>query len=418
MSALSAIEKKSMKFACIVVFMLIVCCILNLKLKRQWKGFQPRRNKIGTNKAEEFGIMTLKRAIDIAKLKEKIVLYWCPPDVAAVKSRHRKFCGWCTASSNRSLITDRRTAAVIFHNNCMSRKEMPPDHLRKPDMYYIWFNMESPLSQSLSKKPLTDFETNYFNATMTYRRDSAFHQPYMPSNLVLGRVSAFIPKKKRLGIWIVSNCHSHFGAVNRMKYFKELLKSGLKVDAYGKCFNKLVKLQRGKKEFFQFLGDYKFYFAFENSFHCRDYITEKFMQHGLYSGTIPIVWGPKKSDVEAIAPPRSFIHVEDFKSAKDLANYISYLDKNNTAYMEYHEWRNHLPRTDPYSKSSTGLCLLCRTLHGIEEKGKTQMSEYYLRYLNHSFRKVKVRRSLKHRVVQSLNGWWYGTDNRECLFND
>ncbi|XP_078491098.1 3-galactosyl-N-acetylglucosaminide 4-alpha-L-fucosyltransferase FUT3-like [Ciona intestinalis] len=312
----------------------------------------------------------------------------------------------------------------------MFRKEMPPDHLRRPDMYYIWFNMESPLSQSMFKKSLKDFEKNYFNATMTYRRDSTFYQPYGPSDLVISRVNAFVPEKKRLGIWIVSNCHSHFGAVNRMKYFKELLKSGLKVDTYGrlvfmlylmltvKCFKKPVDLQRGKKDFFRFLGDYKFYFAFENSFHCRDYITEKFTQHGLYSGTIPIVWGPKKSDVEAIAPPHSFIHVEDFKSAKDLANYISYLDKNNTAYMEYHEWRKHLSRTDPYSQSSTGRCRLCRTLHGIEEKGKTQMSEYYLRYLNHSRRKVKVRRSLKHRVIESLNGWWYGTDNRECLFND
>jgi len=44
-----------------------------------------------------------------------------------------------------------------------------------------------------------------------------------------------------------------------------------------------------------------------------------------------------------IAPPNSYIHVEDFATPKDLVEYLDYLDKNDTAYYQYHEWRNLYP---------------------------------------------------------------------------
>ena len=39
-----------------------------------------------------------------------------------------------------------------------------------------------------------------------------------------------------------------------------------------------------------------------------------------------------------IAPENSFIHVEDFTSPNDLVDYLDYLDRNETAYLEYHLW--------------------------------------------------------------------------------
>jgi len=39
-------------------------------------------------------------------------------------------------------------------------------------------------------------------------------------------------------------------------------------------------------------------------------------------------------------PPKSYIHVEDFKNPKELVEYLQYLDSNATAYAEYLEWRN------------------------------------------------------------------------------
>ncbi|KAH7695709.1 CRE-FUT-1 protein, partial [Aphelenchoides avenae] len=40
------------------------------------------------------------------------------------------------------------------------------------------------------------------------------------------------------------------------------------------------------------------------------------------------------------APPVSFIAIDDFASPKDLADYLHYLIKNRTAYMDYFDWRS------------------------------------------------------------------------------
>ena len=40
-----------------------------------------------------------------------------------------------------------------------------------------------------------------------------------------------------------------------------------------------------------------------------------------------------------LAIPGSYINVMDFKTVKQLAEYLQYLDKNNTAYNEYFKWR-------------------------------------------------------------------------------
>ena len=47
-----------------------------------------------------------------------------------------------------------------------------------------------------------------------------------------------------------------------------------------------------------------------------------------------------------MAPPNSFIHAEDFKSPEELVKYLDYLDGNDTAYLEYHAWRNMSPPDD------------------------------------------------------------------------
>ena len=73
--------------------------------------------------------------------------------------------------------------------------------------------------------------------------------------------------------------------------------------------------------------DYKFYLAFENSL-CRDYVTEKFYNPLLY-WTVPVAYGG--ADYEAIgAPPNSYIDVRKFESARHLADYLTFLNKNNS----------------------------------------------------------------------------------------
>lgn len=105
------------------------------------------------------------------------------------------------------------------------------------------------------------------------------------------------------------------------------------------------------------IKDYKFYLSFENS-NCRYYITEKFYTNGLGSGLLPIVMGAPRKDYEEKAPYNSFIHVDDFASPEELANYLHLLDKNDHLYNEYFEWIGTGVFINTYF-----YCRLCAMLH-------------------------------------------------------
>ena len=55
-----------------------------------------------------------------------------------------------------------------------------------------------------------------------------------------------------------------------------------------------------------------------------------------------------------MAPPNSYIHVEDFDTPHELAKYLDYLDKNETAYAEYHQWRAMEPDFSSPIRSGAG----------------------------------------------------------------
>lgn len=139
-----------------------------------------------------------------------------------------------------------------------------------------------------------------------------------------------------MAIAVVSNCKTSAGAKLRIALIKALKEQGLAVDRFGKCFASELPRSKEKKLYLsEFLIPYKFYLAFENTFHCKDYITEKFFSNALSNLAVPIVWGAAKEDYAAIAPPNSFIHVDDFDTVKDLVEYLEYLDRNDEAYLQY-----------------------------------------------------------------------------------
>ncbi|CAG8765298.1 25291_t:CDS:1, partial [Racocetra persica] len=84
------------------------------------------------------------------------------------------------------------------------------------------------------------------------------------------------------------------------------------------------------------LSKYPFYLAIEN---CqeKDYSTEKFWI-AFDLGIVPIIWGAPNTR-SYLPHPKSAIFIEDFQDTKALADYLKYLAKNETAYMEYHKWR-------------------------------------------------------------------------------
>ena len=56
--------------------------------------------------------------------------------------------------------------------------------------------------------------------------------------------------------------------------------------------------------------------------------------------------------------------MRDFKSPKHLADYLNYLDKNNTAYNKYIEGKQQVVcKNDPSMSANTYPCRLCTYLH-------------------------------------------------------
>ena len=103
---------------------------------------------------------------------------------------------------------------------------------------------------------------------------------------------------------------------------------------------------------------YKFYLAFEN-YNCKDYVTEKYWRNALSRDIVPIVIaGSYNKDVMI---PGSYINIHDFPNAKSLANYLKYLDSNDTAYNMYFQWKKTYTAFEGIN--SNWLCDLCELLH-------------------------------------------------------
>lgn len=74
-----------------------------------------------------------------------------------------------------------------------------------------------------------------------------------------------------------------------------------------------------------------------------------------------------------LAIPGSYINVLDFKTVKDLADYLHNLDKNNTAYNEYFKWRQKYRAV-----WLSDFCAFCEVLSSKTPKGHADLSEFWL----------------------------------------
>ncbi|XP_069824450.1 4-galactosyl-N-acetylglucosaminide 3-alpha-L-fucosyltransferase FUT6-like [Dendropsophus ebraccatus] len=252
----------------------------------------------------------------------------------------------CFFTANQSWYP--RAHAVIFHHRdvCNSKSQLP--QIPRPEgQYWVWFNMESP-----SHTPNMNYMDNLMNLTMTYRSDSDIFTPYGWIEKKKEAQNFTIPEKSKLVAWTVSNWNPNS---KRVQYYNQL-KDHIQIDVYGRQHMRL-----SMEDLISVISKYKFYLAFENSIH-RDYFTEKLWHNALDSGTVPIVLGPPKENYEKFLPPNSFIHVDDFPSAKDLANYLLELDKDPIKYEQYFKWRSELK---PVGQTSweTQYCKACIGLH-------------------------------------------------------
>ncbi|KAM6086050.1 4-galactosyl-N-acetylglucosaminide 3-alpha-L-fucosyltransferase 9 isoform 1-T1 [Theristicus caerulescens] len=238
----------------------------------------------------------------------------------------------CHLTIDRSLY-NKSHAVLIHHRDISWDLTNLPQQARPPFQKWIWMNLESP-----THTPQKSGIEHLFNLTLTYRRDSDIQVPY---GFMMVGTSSFtfeVPSKENLVCWVVSNWNPEHA---RVKYYNELSKY-IEIHTYGQAFGDYVN----DKNLIPTISTCKFYLSFENSIH-KDYITEK-LYNALLAGSVPVVLGPSRENYENYIPADSFIHVEDFLSPRELAEYLLMLDKNNKMYLSYFNWKKdfsvHLPR--------------------------------------------------------------------------
>ncbi len=72
--------------------------------------------------------------------------------------------------------------------------------------------------------------------------------------------------------------------------------------------------------------------------------------------------GARPEDYRKVAPPHSFIHVDDFESPRHLAEYLRKLDENDDLYNEYFRWKG----TGEFINTKYW-CRLCGLIHEAQD---------------------------------------------------
>ncbi|KAM9323922.1 3-galactosyl-N-acetylglucosaminide 4-alpha-L-fucosyltransferase FUT3-like [Gastrophryne carolinensis] len=251
----------------------------------------------------------------------------------------------CKLTANRSLynVAD---ALVIHHADIMSDRNLLPQKPRPHFQHWVWLNLEPPLI--IENLHWLD---GLFNMTMTFRKDSDIFRPYGEIVALKEPKNFTIPAKSKLVTWIVSRWYS---TLPRNVYYKELRKH-IKIDIYGAGHKPLSSYDLDST-----VSQYKFYLAFENSIY-KDYITEKLWSRAFGSWAVPVVFGTSRKNYEDYIPGDAFIHVDDFSSPKELADYLLQLDKDDEKYLKYFSWRSRYEvKVSPWTYHYCAACAMLK----------------------------------------------------------
>lgn len=116
--------------------------------------------------------------------------------------------------------------------------------------------------------------------------------------------------------------------VTERNQFFQLLSKYKRIDSGGTLFNNIGKKINNKHDF---IKDYKFTIAFENSSY-PGYTSEKIFDAMLVN-SVPIYWGNPNIDTDFNTS--SFINVHEYASFEEVIERIIEVDKNDDLYLEY-----------------------------------------------------------------------------------
>ncbi|EGT54551.1 hypothetical protein CAEBREN_25105 [Caenorhabditis brenneri] len=182
-----------------------------------------------------------------------------------------------------------KARAVVFHSRDIDQNSLLTfPFVRRSEIPYVMMASESPYYAQMAEYK------NYFNWTMTYRKDSDVFGPY--GGLVKNNQTATVnytsiwESKTKDVLWLVSN---NIHVNNRRKEVVDKLKQlGMNIDLYGQVYNnepadcpRYGAMEECEEKLQK---PYKFTIAFENS-NCKDYVTEKFWNKAGRYQMVPIV---------------------------------------------------------------------------------------------------------------------------------
>ncbi len=156
-----------------------------------------------------------------------------------------------------------------------------------------------------------------------------FDQQYTVEDLVRRKtaeeINSIVESKKKFCCFVVSNPKSHV----RIDFFHKLSQYK-QVDSGGRVLNNVGKPVSNKLDF---VRDYKFIIAFENSSY-PGYTTEKVLEPRQVN-TIPIYWGNPLVGQEMNT--RSFVNFHDYNSFDTLMEKVIEVDQNDDLYRQYQQ---------------------------------------------------------------------------------
>ena len=352
-------KRKLTIFVGLILILLLYCIrVLELDLEKIFRHFEVLEPFTNATDAERMPNTTCKNN------DTKIILFYTPffgrkpwPDFASTElNLPHANCPEKKCQITYNVHDIGKSDLVIFHARDMPRNQLQQIHRnRSSGQRMAFLSHESVQNTPLGHVVIPD---GFFNWTITFKRDSDFRFPYggyarLPPDRKPPTLIDYAASKSKFVFWAVSHC----GTI-REKYVKKLL-NYINVDIYGHCShiygqdNQCSRSSNCEDVF----KPYKFTLAFENGL-CTDYITEKFWI-ALNRNSVPVVLTKDYYSADVV-PPGSFVSVQDFPSVKALAEYLLYLDKNDTAYNEYFSWKQKFD-----SKRTVGFpaCDVCDALH-------------------------------------------------------
>eukprot|EP00397_Hematodinium_sp_SG-2012_P037601 GEMP01040776.1.p1 GENE.GEMP01040776.1~~GEMP01040776.1.p1 ORF type:complete len:440 (+),score=50.92 GEMP01040776.1:64-1320(+) len=263
---------------------------------------------------------------------------------------------------------DPENADAVFVD--LSQGVLPP-WKKKSGQRWIGQYWESPEHRSF---PFDADFMSHFDYTSGYRADSTFVSYAMMTDTLSNWTTVMQPngndvvpfsvksQTEMMSLW-VSNCH--VCTTKRLELAGQLEKLGVSMASYGACLNnkgvaKVDKVQKSRQ--------HRFMFAAENS-RSPYYHTEK-IYHAYLAGSIPVYLGSRT--IKEYAPPGSYIDVDTFSTASQLAQHLINVATIETLYNSYFAFRERpLPdyiarkvKNEAISKVQRD-CNLCKSLHTL-----------------------------------------------------